>query len=193
MSEMTPCDNPKTTLRPMTEADLDMVREWRNAPAVREKMFTTHEINPDEHRRWFQQVKSDSRSCFYIAQIDQHDYAMVSFTNINRQHHTAEWGFYKAPAAPAGVGLRMLHAALNIAFNALQLQTVTSRVLTINDNVLHLHRKLGFVQVGQQASHSVSLTDAVPYINFQLTKKHWQHRESCIRQQIQPLQGRAAS
>ncbi len=40
-------------LRPMVEADLDMVRIWRNNPVVRANMYTTHEITPEEHRAWW--------------------------------------------------------------------------------------------------------------------------------------------
>jgi hypothetical protein len=55
-------------LRPMREADLDMVRRWRNAPDVRKNMYTTHEISPEEHRAWWERISADpaSRQLFNV-------------------------------------------------------------------------------------------------------------------------------
>ncbi|PML80972.1 UDP-4-amino-4,6-dideoxy-N-acetyl-beta-L-altrosamine N-acetyltransferase [Enterovibrio norvegicus] len=170
------------SLRPMTKDDLDVVRQWRNAPETREKMFTTHEIKPDEHAVWFERVQRDNTKRFYVVSIEGADIGMVSFTDINQDSGCAEWGFYKAPNAPAGIGLVMLHAALNHAFDTLSLKQVTSRVLTINPKVLHLHNKLGFTQIGEAIAYD-SYENAIPYVDFALTINTWHSQEPSIREQ----------
>ncbi|MEZ9525449.1 UDP-4-amino-4,6-dideoxy-N-acetyl-beta-L-altrosamine N-acetyltransferase [Enterovibrio norvegicus] len=172
------------SLRAMTKDDLDEVRQWRNAPETREKMFTTHEIKPDEHAVWFERVQRDDMKRFYVVSIEGADIGMVSFTDINQENRRAEWGFYKAPNAPAGVGFVMLHAALNHAFDTLGLKQVDSRVLTINPKVLHLHNKLGFTQIGEAIAYDPD-ENAIPYVDFALTIDVWRLREPNIRQQRQ--------
>ena len=46
-------------LTPLSEAELDMILPWRNAPAVRRAMLSHHEITPEEHRAWFQRLSGD--------------------------------------------------------------------------------------------------------------------------------------
>ncbi len=43
----------------LTEADLDLILPWRNAPAVRRNMYSHHEIAPDEHQAWFERMQQD--------------------------------------------------------------------------------------------------------------------------------------
>ncbi|MEZ8080013.1 UDP-4-amino-4,6-dideoxy-N-acetyl-beta-L-altrosamine N-acetyltransferase [Enterovibrio norvegicus] len=172
------------SLRPMTKTDLDVVRQWRNAPETREKMFTTHEIKPDEHAVWFERVQRDNTKRFYVVNLEGKDIGMVSFTDINQDSGRAEWGFYKAPNAPAGIGLVMLHAALNHAFDTLGLKQVDSRVLAINPKVLHLHNKLGFTQLGEAIAYD-SDENAIPYVDFALTIDAWHSREPNIKEQRQ--------
>ncbi|MDD1792889.1 UDP-4-amino-4,6-dideoxy-N-acetyl-beta-L-altrosamine N-acetyltransferase [Enterovibrio sp. ZSDZ42] len=172
------------SLRAMTKDDLDVVRQWRNAPETREKMFTTHEIKPHEHATWFERIQHDNTKRFYVVSIEGTDIGMVSFTDINQESGRAEWGFYKAPNARAGVGLVILHAALNHAFNTLSLQQVDSRVLAINPKVLHLHNKLGFTQLGEAIAYDAD-ENAIPYFDFALTINTWRLREPSITQQCQ--------
>ncbi len=171
-------------LRTMTHDDLDVVRQWRNAPETREKMFTTHEIKPDEHAAWFERVQRDDTKRFYVVNIEDKDIGMVSFTGISREIGRAEWGFYKAPNAPAGVGLFMLNAALNHAFDTLGLKQVDSRVLATNPKVLHLHNKLGFTEIGEAIAYDGD-ENAIPYVDFALTIDAWHSREPSIKEQRQ--------
>ncbi|WP_394210463.1 UDP-4-amino-4,6-dideoxy-N-acetyl-beta-L-altrosamine N-acetyltransferase [Enterovibrio calviensis] len=173
MSEMTPCDNTKTTLRPMTEADLAMVREWRNDPAVRQFMFTQHDINAEEHRCWFTGIADDQTKRFLIALIDETPIGMVSFTHIDATSGSAEWGFYKDPGSPTGTGIHLLQAALVYGFTDLALRQIDSRVLCTNSKVLHLHHKLSFRQDESVAVLQNNCGDAIPYCVFHLSREQW--------------------
>ncbi len=47
------------TARPMTQADIDAVLQWRNQPAVRQSMYSQHEIGKQEHLAWFERATQD--------------------------------------------------------------------------------------------------------------------------------------
>ncbi|WP_188008508.1 UDP-2,4-diacetamido-2,4,6-trideoxy-beta-L-altropyranose hydrolase [Grimontia hollisae] len=158
--------------RAMTTDDLAMVRSWRNAPHVRNKMFTQHEISAEEHERWFANASSDTANQFFIAMSEDTPVGMVSFTNIERQTNTAEWGFYKSPEAPAGTGFAMLSEALSLGFKNLGLDGIRSRVLCINPNVIHLHDKLGFSK-GKDIQTLITVDGNIDYFSFFLSCKAW--------------------
>jgi UDP-4-amino-4,6-dideoxy-N-acetyl-beta-L-altrosamine N-acetyltransferase len=120
------------TLRPLAEADLPLVRAWRNHPGVRQHMFSTHEIAEAEHQQWFAR---------------QQAMGFVHFSGV-APGGVAEWGFYAAPGAPRGTGRALGQAALARAFGTEQLHKVCGQVLAGNTASLALHRRLGFAEEG---------------------------------------------
>ena len=63
---------------------------------------------------------------------------------VSADRKSFEWGFYKAPSAPQGVGERMLRELLHHVFQFIGAQEVIGKVLTFNTASMNLHRKLGF-------------------------------------------------
>lgn len=53
-------------LHPLTDADLELILPWRNAPAVRRAMVSHHEISLDEHRAWFQHLQQEPSLRWYL-------------------------------------------------------------------------------------------------------------------------------
>ncbi|MBF0256934.1 MAG: UDP-4-amino-4,6-dideoxy-N-acetyl-beta-L-altrosamine N-acetyltransferase, partial [Gammaproteobacteria bacterium] len=133
------------SLNPLEKSDLECILPWRNAPAVRRAMYSHHEISLDEHRAWFDRMRQDSSRRWYLYR-DEIGAAqgVVYFTDIDTTQGTAFWGFYAAPEAPPGTGLRMELAALNFAFGELSLHKLSCEVLANNGAVANLHKKAGF-------------------------------------------------
>ncbi|ATF09002.1 UDP-4-amino-4,6-dideoxy-N-acetyl-beta-L-altrosamine N-acetyltransferase [Candidatus Enterovibrio altilux] len=171
-------------LKAMTRSNLSIVREWRNTPATRKKMFTTHEIKSDEHITWFERIQQDSTKLFYLVSIENNDVGIVSFTNINQKNACAEWGFYKNPNTRKGIGLVILHATLNHAFDSLRLKQINSRVLAINPKVLHLHNKLGFTRIDAKTIFHNQQKKMISYFNLVVTNDVWLSHEAGVRKQL---------
>ena len=54
-------------LRPIKDSELELMLSWRNAPAVRENMYTTHEISLAEHAAWWERTNSsDQATLFHV-------------------------------------------------------------------------------------------------------------------------------
>ncbi|KKD59474.1 pseudaminic acid cytidylyltransferase [Grimontia sp. AD028] len=164
--------NNQMIFRPMTTEDLPMVRGWRNDPGVREMMFTQHEISAEEHERWFAKASTDATKQFFIAHAEGTPVGMVSFTEIERQSNTAEWGFYKSPEAPSGTGFTLLFEALHLGFDKLRLEGIRSRVLCSNPKVLYLHHKLGFSKERDMQTLITAEGDK-DYFAFFLSREDW--------------------
>lgn len=160
-------------VRPMEEADLELVLSWRNHPDVRRWMYTTHEIAMDEHRRWFDAACEDPERHLLVYVSNG---APLGFVNLNqlRGEDVAEWGFYLAPSAPAGSGSALGITALDHAFGALGLHKVSGHALAGNERSIRFHQRLGFQKEGvRRDQHLGADGERHSVASFGLVKDEW--------------------
>lgn len=138
-------------IRPMTEADLDIVLSWRNHSSVRQFMYTHREISLAEHESWFASAVHDPARHLAIYEEDGDPSGYVNFHRINDR--TSEWGFYTAPLAAKGTGHRMGVAAADHAFLTLACHKLYGRVLGFNERSIRFHLRLGFTREGILRRH----------------------------------------
>lgn len=134
-------------LRPLAEPDLELVRSWRNHPAIREFMYNRHVIDAAEHRRWFEACSHDPARHLLVYEETDLPRGFVSFT-YTRTHGVVEWGFYCSPHAPHGTGQRLGTTALLHAFTGLHLHKICGEALAFNERSIRFHEKLGFTREG---------------------------------------------
>ncbi|WP_043623701.1 GNAT family N-acetyltransferase [Nonomuraea candida] len=139
-------------LRDVEDADLPVMRRWRNHPRVRAASFTTHEISAREHARWWAAVRADAGRRVLVYDHEGTPAGVVTYTDLSPG--SARWGYYldldgleRAGALLAAwVGLE--RAAVEHAFGPLGLTTLRGEVLAGNEPVMRLHRRFGFVETG---------------------------------------------
>lgn len=131
-------------LRPIKDSELELMLSWRNAPAVRENMYTTHEISLTEHMAWWERINSSDRQRYLMYEFQEQPLGIVGFTDLDRGSQNSSWAFYASPNAPRGTGSRMEILALDYAFNELGLHKLCCEVLAFNTPVVKLHQKFGF-------------------------------------------------
>lgn len=139
----------KMELISLSNDDLSMILEWRNAPDVRSKMYTSHEISMEEHSAWFERIEEDKTKAYFLAKFNGEPVGVVGFSEINAVYGIATWAFYASPNAPRGTGSLMEFHALEYAFNQLGLHKLRCEVLGFNQVVVKLHKKFGFVEEGR--------------------------------------------
>ena len=130
-------------IRDLTEDDLNIILEWRNHPSIRQAMIKQHIISPSEHRDWFKSIKLGKKNFPLIYEENSLSAGYVIF-NLIDDSSNAEWGFYSAPDAPKGTGLRMGKAALDYAFNQLRIKEVFGQALITNEISQNFHTRLKF-------------------------------------------------
>jgi UDP-4-amino-4,6-dideoxy-N-acetyl-beta-L-altrosamine N-acetyltransferase len=146
-------DLPQDRLRPLAEADLAQVLEWRNAPSVRAMMYKHHPISLPEHLAWFARLQQDPTRAAWVFEAHGVPGGIVNFTRIDRAEAHAHWGFYVRPDAPRGYGTRLGRLALAQAFGPLALSKLCGEVLAWNQASLAFHLKLGFAQEDVLRAH----------------------------------------
>ena len=164
------------TLRPMKTADLDLVLSWRNKKEIREKMYTTHVISREEHQAWWSRISSDDTCQYFMFEDEGKPLGVVGFSKIDLHNKNAEWAFYSGDNSVRGIGTRMEIAALDYAFETLELNKLSCEVLESNERVVRFHRKFGFEVEGiyrQQRFRSDKFEDVY---RLAIMRKNWLER-----------------
>lgn len=131
-------------LRPVSESEVALMRSWRNAPSVRNKMYTRHEISVEEHEKWWTQAKKRDDQLYLMYESQECPLGIVAFSGIDNVSKNSSWAFYSSPEAPRGTGSKMEFLALDYAFQELGLHKLYCEVLSHNEKVIKLHKKFGF-------------------------------------------------
>ncbi|WP_368449527.1 UDP-4-amino-4,6-dideoxy-N-acetyl-beta-L-altrosamine N-acetyltransferase [Cobetia amphilecti] len=162
------------TLRTLEEADLFLVRQWRNHPDVRRYMYTQHEISEGEHRAWFKRSQHDPNRHLMLAEANGQPFGFVSIQLENDEPHRAVWGFYLAPEAPRGSGQALGGVALAFAFDQLGLHKLCGEALASNQRSLAFHERFGFVRESLLRDHHFDGNTYHDVIGFGLFRSEWQ-------------------
>ena len=160
-------------LRPMVETDLEQVLEWRNHPAVRKYMYSTHDISMDEHCVWFAHANKNPATALLIYEQVGKPQGFVNITQT-RCAEVADWGFYLAPDAPKGSGSELGKQALNYAFTQLNLHKLCGQALSLNTRSIAFHKRLGFVEEGCLREQHCDGSQFHDILCFGLLSKEWQ-------------------
>lgn len=140
-------------LRPVSDTDLELMRNWRNAPEVRANMYTRHEITLEEHRAWWIRTSERQDQAYFMYEFEQRPLGIVGFTKIDTINRNCSWAFYSAPNAPRGTGSRMEFLAIEHVFCTLALHKLYCEVLGFNTAVIQMHEKFGFSVEGCLREH----------------------------------------
>jgi UDP-4-amino-4,6-dideoxy-N-acetyl-beta-L-altrosamine N-acetyltransferase len=131
-------------LRVIADDEIELMREWRNAPAVRANMYSQHEISREEHLTWWEKTRDRADRKYYMFELAGIPTGISAFTGIDTQSQNSAWAFYASPTAPKGTGSKMEFLMLEHAFGAFQLHKLYCEVLAFNTPVINLHQKFGF-------------------------------------------------
>lgn len=157
-------------IRLMNADDLDMVREWRNHPSIRDVMTTQHKIGRDEHRIWFEKSQSNDRRTLLIYEERE----ALGFANLEENFPgTFSWGFYAAPGAAKGTGRALCQWVLAYAFEQKSAHKLCGQVLSNNERSIRLHQTLGFRLEGTLREHCLIGAARRDLVCFGLLRTEW--------------------
>lgn len=159
-------------VRAMVAKDMSQLLAWRNHPDIRKFMLTQHEITPDEHRAWFNNVMKDNQRCLLMVERSGESMGYVQFSGTTLEG-TADWGFYVAPGSPKGSGHHLARAVLSYAFGPMSLRQIRGKALPFNKASIRLHIRCGFQE--QAAREPVTRDDGhvEEVVCFVLDRETW--------------------
>lgn len=139
-------------LRPATESDLAAMRAWRNQPANREVSNHQHEIDPEEHAAWWQQVRDDPTRRVLVFEYDGRGLGIVNFFDLDPAARTGSWGFFLDHETTTAEGtammawIQVMRDATAYAFDELGLDVLEGEVLEGNEAVRQMNRRFRFTE-----------------------------------------------
>ncbi|MBE6690164.1 MAG: UDP-4-amino-4,6-dideoxy-N-acetyl-beta-L-altrosamine N-acetyltransferase [Ruminococcaceae bacterium] len=135
-------------LRPITEADTEMVLRWRNSEAVKQYFIYRQDITPAEHLNWLETKVKTGKVAQFIIYMRENDMPIgsVYMQSIDPVHKNAEYGIFigEHVALGKGCGTDAAKLAIRFAFEELGLHKLYLRVISDNQRAIRSYEKAGF-------------------------------------------------
>ena len=146
---------PQVELRALAADDKDRLLTWRNSPEVAAYMYTDHQIQADEHARWFAGIEGDARRAYWIIEMDGEPVGLANFYDIDRRNSRCAWAYYLAEPTVRGRGIGGYVELLMIdrAFGEFGLNKLWCEVLESNRGVVRMHQRFGFTEEARFRRH----------------------------------------
>ena len=138
-------------LRPIADADTDLIVKWRNTPSVVQNFIFRQTFTPEMHRSWLATKVATGQVVQYIIidKADDKPVGSVYYRDIDNHNRSAEYGIFIGEESARGKGLGTETAKFftDFGFAELQLHRISLRVLAEN-TAARSYEKAGFVQEG---------------------------------------------
>ena len=139
-------------LRPIADADTDLIVKWRNTPSVVQNFIFRQTFTSEMHRSWLATKVATGQVVQYIIidKADDKPVGSVYYRDIDGHNRSAEYGIFIGEESARGKGLGTETAKLftDFGFAELQLHRISLRVLAKNPAARRSYEKAGFVQEG---------------------------------------------
>ena len=94
-------------LRPIADADTDLIVKWRNTPSVVQNFIFRQTFTPEMHRRWLATKVATGQVVQYIIidKADDKPVGSVYYRDIDNHNRSAEYGIFIGEESARGKGL----------------------------------------------------------------------------------------
>lgn len=155
-------------IRPMLFSDIEAVYKWRTNPSISKYMLSEEPQSFGSHLEWFKRTSLDENKALLIADYHGRQVGFAQFDNVKAKKDS-NWGFYKDPSLPKGMGRKICTAALDYGFTILGLDLIFGQVLHHNLASIKLHLGLGF----RENNDGIQLNAGEKLRHFEMRSSDW--------------------
>lgn len=157
------------------EKDIETIRQWRNSEEVSSYMYTDSEITKENQILWFNKIKNDLSSKYWIITYNNKKLGLASLTNIDKTLSSCYWAFYLGDTSVrgAGIGGKVEYRVLNYVFENLKLHKLRCEVFVFNDKVIKMHEKFGFRREAYYREHCYKNGSYIDVVGLALLNSEW--------------------
>lgn len=162
-------------LCPLKEDDIELVRSWRNSPAVAQYMYSDNIISEEEQKRWYQRLGQDPTKKYWMIWYNSEKVGVVNLYNINYQFKNCYWAFYlgNTEIRGGGIGARIEYKILEYVFSELKFNKLLCEVLATNNPVIDMHEKFGFRRESYFREHVLKGDKYVDVVGLAILRNEW--------------------
>ena len=139
-------------LRPVTRADLFVLRQWRNSPQISQMMVDNSYITSRQQQLWYQKIKERFDQAHWVAWCKEVRTGYVTIKGKGPLEHQKQLtgGMYSGNSQNKHklLGYAMQIMMLDIVFGHLSVSKFRGPVQKKNDGVRKLLKQLGFREEG---------------------------------------------
>jgi UDP-4-amino-4,6-dideoxy-N-acetyl-beta-L-altrosamine N-acetyltransferase len=163
------------SLTELTSEDIELVRIWRNSSEVAPYMYNENYIEKDEQIKWFEKIKSETNSKYWIIEYEGKKLGLASITGIDKTLSSCYWAFYLGDLSVrgAGLGAKIEYNVIEYVFNELQLNKLRCEVFVSNNKVITLHEKFGFRREAYYREHCIKGMEKLDVVGLALLSSDW--------------------
>lgn len=160
-------------LAPLSENDIELLRNWRNSPQNTQFLRKLPHLTADMQKKWFQSyLQEDSCCTFSICMAEGNKtVGSVCLYDIDQEKKQCEWGRFmigEQEAHGKGIGFKALLLCLHIGFQKFGLNRIYGSVHEKNMPARKVDDKAGFVVYGTHP-----FDESGDELEIEITKEHF--------------------
>ena len=173
-------------LRAIDRNDLELIREWRSSPEVNKFMYTEVTSTKEQQQRWFDNIKKDDTSKYWMIEYYKIPIGVANLININSIHDSCDWAFYLGDTSirGKGIGSKIEFQVIEYVFEILGLNKLKCEVIEFNDKVIKMHEKFGFRREAFYRDHVRKGKTYYDVVGLGLLKRDWIKIKNSLRDVI---------
>jgi RimJ/RimL family protein N-acetyltransferase len=144
--------NPAVLLRPVVDADSDLLFGWINDHDLVVFNAPFREVSRPEHDAWFSRIQSRNDVAFFMIEDTESGKAIGScqLLNIHSVHRSAELQIRigSTTSQDRGSGSEAVRQLIAYGFSKLELDRIALHVFATNQRAIRVYEKNGFVREG---------------------------------------------
>jgi UDP-4-amino-4,6-dideoxy-N-acetyl-beta-L-altrosamine N-acetyltransferase len=150
-------------LTPLDSEELELVRTWRNDPAVADHMFFQEEISPEMQETWFDSL--DDSNLYWMIVHNGNRIGVINVKNIDWTDRTGEAGIFIGEASyrNSPVCMMAIAAMMDVFFDYFDFTELRASIKKGNENALDFNQKLGYEVVSETENAYELMTNAANY------------------------------
>lgn len=164
-----------TTLRLITEDDLEMIMNWRMSDPVTKYMNTNPKLTIETQKKWFEAQESNDENRNWIIEVDGIPAGLIYLLGIDWENGNTSWGYYIAEEK-----LRSLRLAVSLemslydyCFDVLGFKEVHNEVFKLNEGVWKLHIACGCKVIKEVPGEIVKEGVAYDIVHLSIECDEW--------------------
>ena len=164
-----------TTLRKITEDDLERIMNWRMSETVTRYMNTNPRLTIEGQKKWLASLDENDKVKYWMIEVDGTPAGLVNLADINWAEGNSSWGYYIG-----GETLRSLKLAISLemslydyVFDVLGFSEIHNEVFKQNEGVWKLHAACGCRIVKVVGGEVEKEGVAYDIVHMSLTKDEW--------------------
>lgn len=175
-------------LRPLGPDDLELVRTWRNSPAVAQYMYTADPISAEQQQAWYARISQDATVQYWLIQYQGRPVGVANLYAISARNRSAYWAFYlgEENLHGSGIGAKVELAVLEYVFEELKLNKLSCEVFVTNEKVVAMHEKFGFRREAYFRQHIYKDKAFIDVVGLAMLRREWQQVRDTLRPRPRP-------